>query len=514
MLSPRISINIELMDNQTATLPGPAALGLCVFSVVLVLIALTDTFAEPDLWGYLNFGRLFFSDSGFPFRDTLAYVPTNKAWIFHEWLTGVVLYRIHQAVGPGGIQVLKYLLGGMTAVMVAATARQRGALGIGLLIPIFLAGAFYSWAFPPFRALCFTYCFFSVFLFVLETARIQESFSGLWVLCPVTMLWANLHGGFLAGPGLVLLYALGSLWEGRRFLPYVKILFACLLVTLINPYGPDLWKTVASHLAQPQHGIREWVSVPGAIIHFGPSYDLLLFLACLGMTAGITALNGLRDKVAILVFGATAMLGLVHHRHMPFFILAYAAFVPSLLDSAWREKGVFTGLRFLPAGCTALCAAAMLFFNGQYYTAKIPLIIRGGAPLALRTPPAPLAPGTEALFYPVHAVDFLESSGFAGNILPYATWGGYISWRLYPRCKVAMDLRFETVYPQTIRDEYFEFLRCGPRWRDFLIKYPHDIVLTYAGDNLHNALAREPGWQEVYQDSHTVIFARKGRPHA
>ena len=51
-----------------------AALFFTLLSLVLSLLA--TTVAEPDLWGYLPFGRLFWQSQKFPYRDVFAYVPT------------------------------------------------------------------------------------------------------------------------------------------------------------------------------------------------------------------------------------------------------------------------------------------------------------------------------------------------------------------------------------------------------------------------------------------------------
>jgi hypothetical protein len=62
-----------------------------LFSVVMVLVllnALSGTTADPDLWGYMAFGRFFWETKHFPYQDTFAYVPTLKIWVYHEWLTG------------------------------------------------------------------------------------------------------------------------------------------------------------------------------------------------------------------------------------------------------------------------------------------------------------------------------------------------------------------------------------------------------------------------------------------
>ncbi|SHJ86180.1 hypothetical protein SAMN02745216_02418 [Desulfatibacillum alkenivorans DSM 16219] len=498
------------METNAAAMPRPAALGLSILSAVLVLIALTDAFAEPDLWGYLNFGRMFFNEPGFPCRDFLAYTPTHPDWVFHEWLTGVVLYRLWEATGPAGIQVLKYILGCLTAFLLFLASRRRGAALKHSLYFFLAGGAFFSWAFPAFRALCFTYFFFALFIFVLETARINENFRRLWILPLIMALWANLHGGFPAGLGLIGLYAAGRFWEGRRYSSYLKVLAVCILATLINPYGLGLWTAIAGHLAEPQAGVREWVSVPGAWVHFGPSYDLLIFLACVGFALGMLVLYGFQDKVFTLIFLTTAFLGMVHHRHMPFLVLAAGAYGPFLFQEVCCGEKRKTKVRTCAILFVLLFALVMAACNIKYFVLKTPIVINGGNPLALNTPAQPYAPGTDALFYPVHAVDYLETAGFSGNILPYATWGGYVSWRLYPRCKVAMDLRFETVYPKKVRDEYFRFLQAGAGWRDFLVRHPHDIVLIYRGGALHKSMSREPGWREIYKDENTVIFSKEG----
>ena len=52
-----------------------------LFSLLMLLVilnALSGTVADPDLWGYMAFGRLFWETGGFPHHDTSTYVPTLK----------------------------------------------------------------------------------------------------------------------------------------------------------------------------------------------------------------------------------------------------------------------------------------------------------------------------------------------------------------------------------------------------------------------------------------------------
>jgi hypothetical protein len=57
--------------------PESVLSGLFACLIILVCLnALSGTVADPDLWGYLSFGRLFWETGQFPYQDIFAYVPT------------------------------------------------------------------------------------------------------------------------------------------------------------------------------------------------------------------------------------------------------------------------------------------------------------------------------------------------------------------------------------------------------------------------------------------------------
>ena len=487
-----------------------AAVKLAAF--LLLVLALTDTFAEPDLWGYMCFGRLFAHSPGFPYRDAFSYTPTYDVWVFHEWLAGVLLYRIYDFFGTAGLQILKYCLGLGTAWLLYSAAKKRGAPDLWAVLPVFGIGLFYSFAFPAVRALVFTYFFFALFLYILESSSRDEKMNRLWILPPIMLLWANLHGGFPAGLGIVFLYAVGRAWSGKTWTPHLKILIICTAATLANPYFIDLWKAIFQHLSSPQAEIREWTSVPAAIMLFGPSYDLMTFIFAIGVSLPLMYFTPRGERTVYLVLGVCAVVGVIHHRNMPFFIFSFCVFAPAAMRNAYL---IFKAAPKMPGTTAASLLAALfsvclIYFNVKYLYYKTPMVLNGGCPLALDTPDRPYNPNIDALFYPVGAVNFIEKSGFSGNILPYATWGGYIAWRLHPRCKVGMDLRLETVYKRSVREKYFSFLRLEPGWEGFLDQYPHDLILVYARRENHLALSKLPQWTQVYEDHFTVIFARTG----
>src|SRR5512136_360235 len=94
--------------------------------IVIVLSRLSTTVADVDLWGYLAFGKLFWSNGQFPYRDVFSYVPTLDPWVYHEWLTGVLFYPLYQNLGTAGLQIFKYLIALATFWLIYLIAKKRG----------------------------------------------------------------------------------------------------------------------------------------------------------------------------------------------------------------------------------------------------------------------------------------------------------------------------------------------------------------------------------------------------
>jgi len=181
--------------------------GLCSLLILLVILnALSGTVADPDLWGYMAFGRLFWETGRFPYHDTFAYVPTLKVWVYHEWLTGVIFYPIYRILGAAGLQLFKFALGLATVWLVYLTARRWGANFWSALLGLWFVQVFLATCYSPVRAQLFTYLFFALSLFVLESVRLSRHWWGLTILVFIQVFWCNLHAGFLAGLGLLFLY--------------------------------------------------------------------------------------------------------------------------------------------------------------------------------------------------------------------------------------------------------------------------------------------------------------------
>jgi hypothetical protein len=480
-------------------------LGACV--LLMAVRVLSRTMADFDLWGYLAFGRLFWKSGGhFPYHDIFTYVPTLPRWVYHEWLTGVIYYPLYQHVGAPGLQLLKFALGLATTGLLFLTARRRGADVLAILLIFVIIAPFYVAGYSPVRAQIFTYLFFVLTLYWLETSRQTGRYRHLWLLAPLMVLWCNLHGGFLAGLGLLLIYALGEGLSRRPFWPYLAVFFVAALATLINPYGLDYWLYLFRAVTMARPEIIEWQSLLTSyethnITLLAASYFLLV--ACIFFC--LAWLARWRELSPILVSGLTLFLALKHVRHQVFFLLAVGAYAPVLLAALLeriRRDGTLAPL--LNRLGWKIPSAFMLIF-----AAVMMVRIICAAPLSL-TIPGKTDPGNkhDIYYYPVGGLDYIQAHNLSGNLLTQFHWGEYLLWNLYPTCKVALDGRYETVYPAKVCGEYFDFIDARPDWRNFLQKYDTRMILVMSSAKICSRLEAEPDWRLLYHDVGCALFVK------
>lgn len=466
--------------------------------VALYLGIFSNDMADPDLWGYLAFGRLFWEQGSFPYHDVFSYTPTKTIWIYHEWMTGVIYFPIYKIFGAGGLQMLKFTLGMMTVGLVYATAIKRRARPIFAFLALMLVSNVVRFGYSPVRAQIFTFFFFTLSLYLLDSARIYKNYKYLWWLIPIELVWCNLHGGFVVGLGMIGLYTLGEAFAGRKYLPYAAILIIATLITFINPYGYEYWQYMVQAVIMPRPEIVEWNNVFAAIL-LGEyrGYGVLFVIVCL-VTVPLMLWYPKRDITTMMVLSVTAIMGFLHIRHIVFFALALGAFLPCVLTEFWESltsapEIVKRYSRFRMIGLTVIILILCYAVGSSFFR------FVSGTPLELRTSSA---------YYPVGAVEIIKKTHLKGNILPNFDWGEYLLWTLYPDCKVGIDGRYETVYRDEVCKEYFDFFFARDNWRDFLNKYPHHMVLVKSESKICSLLANDPNWRLAYAGKDSALFLR------
>ncbi|HDQ03501.1 MAG TPA: hypothetical protein ENN23_02880 [Deltaproteobacteria bacterium] len=476
---------------------------ICIGFYILFIFLFSRSTVDYDIWGYLSFGRVYWEEGYFPYQDIFAYTPTKPLWVYHEWLTGVILYPILKYLGPAGIQLFRYTFIVLTIYIMYLVAIKKGGTPLVSLVCISVGLILMSWGYTPvMRAQIFTYLFFPLSVYILETARKDKKWLALlWVL-PIQILWCNLHGGFLAGLGLIVLYALGDGLSGKKFFPFVITFIAASLVNLINPYGFEYWMYIIEAVSMPRPGISEWFSVITYLQLKNYVIPSVIFIAVSIFSLLVLILHGKKYLTELVIFTAVICLGYKHIRHTIFLGLVFGMFMPGILSGM---KEVATKKWPLMRRITWVTPILLVFFYfpANYFLSKKPYVSASVLPTFSISAPRSI--------FPVGALEWMGENYFEGNILSLFQWGQYIIWSTHPKCKVAMDGRYETIYPEHVQKEYFDFANGRDGWRIFLNKYPHDAVLIMAKTKIHLLMLKEPLWEKVYSDGLCVLFIRKDR---
>lgn len=471
-----------------------------LFFLSLFAISVRET-TDPDMWWHLRTGE-YILNQGIPRQDVFSYTATDHPWITHEWLSQLLMWGLYQA---GGLPLLILFTAAITTLtfwLIYQCCLGQPYLAAFMTLLSAIASAIVWGARPQ----LFNLFFFALFIYLLERWRSQRlPDRALWFIPLVTILWANLHSGYLLGVVLLAVYAVGEALQ--RFaspggsLPWAAIRRLALVTGLafvaagINPNGASLWLYPFATLGSGamQSYIQEWHSPDFHLPIFWPFVGLMMF----GVVGWVFSRQRPTWTELLLFLGAFAA-GLLSARHIPIFALVAAPIVcrhwlPALAHTPLYPTlaGQRPDLKGLPVVNWLLVFAALLGVVG--WTGQTILDNEE----------------TIASHFPVAAVDYLLAHDLA-QARGYNSygWGGYLIWRGLP---VFVDGRAD-LYGDDFLRFYRQTLELQPNWAEPLDQFDVQYVLIERGAPLAALLAIHPEWQAVYTDDIAQIFTRTPTP--
>jgi hypothetical protein len=447
-----------------------------------------------------------------PFTDPRTRDDASRPWFTNQWLGEIPYYLGWKWAGLEGIAVV-------SALVLAFLSRSlyQALIDDGLAWPIALVwsalgmmGTSCSWNARP-NVFSILFLFFTARACILlhEDRLSRRAMIGLVFLFA---LWANTHGGFVAGLatlGATCGIELGSwLVLGRTEVrkPLVRslsLLLAAFFATLINPYGLEIYPWVFQLLGDPffMDLHQEWRSPD---FHSGGAmrYELLLLLfpVVLGLSRkrpslvevglGVLwlhlALTGFRYVALWVVVAVPTMARLSTHIH-------------SLEDLATRLN-LTTGpgsLFHTPRGsspwlASLLIAVALLgwsrYAEGTFAVHDQKII------------------ASESLDRLLEMTRRQAEQGERPKIFHAYDWGGYLTWHGWPSILNWIDDRNEVQGKDRIQ-RYFSLLAVEPGWEQHLANI--DWVCIDPKTPLAAKLLADPKhWKKHPRDAHAVIFER------
>jgi hypothetical protein len=336
----------------------------------------------------------------------------------------------------------------------------------------------------------------------------------LWALPVIFVIWANMHGGYIAGFMLIGALLAGEIlnrvliWLGvtsaasnvqlptsnlldwPRWRKLLIITVISVFVLLINPFTIGTWllplKTV--NIGVLQDFIQEWQSPNFHELFQQPMIWLLL------LTLVVIGWSGRKldaaDAVTVALFAYITFLA---RRNIGLFALVCAPVLSRHADALWQQSR--WGARRLSRGSPIL---NWVLLGVIAFAAAIKI--------ALPLLPSTLAKAEQDIL-PLGAVDWIEQNRPAREMFNSYNWGGYLLWRLWPQYPVYADGRTD-VYDDKFLREYMSVTLAQDDWQAVLDRQNVSFIVIEAGGVLDTFLQREATWRETYRDKLAVIYVR------
>lgn len=461
-------------------LPFALAVG-ALFSALAAVTGLED----PDFFWHVRVGELIV-DQGLPRADLFSFTVAGEPWVVHEWLGETLLYLIEDTIGTAGLIAAWSALVGLICIIVASvissitggrTGPIAGAVvaGVGLLPYVSLR--------PQILSLVLLAALVWILINLRPTSRWL-----LYTLPVVFVLWANVHGFWSVGLGVLGLYLMATwagstpMWPERRRLAVFAAV--CLPAVLLNPYGADLLLYPLRYVDSGDWGlanIREWQS-PN--FHDPAHWPLLAALTVIALLRGSNRITWLEVAAWLALLGSLYAL-----RISPIAaILSGIVIGPSV--AAFTAGRAWARLR-RPRGAVFLDWAFTGLIVGVSATALV--VVAVGADLVDDTS------------YPVAATNDLKRIDPEAKVMAEYAWSGFLISELASSGgKVFVDGRND-MYPQTVLDDYSAIRAAAPGAERLLHEYgatavmlPPDAGLVLAG--------LSPEWCEVHRSDLVVLW--------
>ena len=467
-----------------------------VFGLVLAATLIGGRYRllnDPGTLWHLRLGRDILANGAIPRLDTLSFSKGGQPWVDQSWLFDVGLAWLVDQGGWSTTCVVFALIIASTYALLARGLLLDGRSPMPVLVVAIFATGIGAIHFLI-RPLVFTLLF--VFLTLRLCQRQHERGGRTVYLVPLlTIVWANLHGGFLAGPFIVFSsgvgHAISGPWDSTRKKQLGVFGLAgvlCLIAALINPFGLDLFRHVGRLLISS--GVTELIQEYQPIPFGKPDmrvyeWILIAWLAVPSFALGRMTRYELTQSLVWLHFSLASV------RNAPLFALAVAPGLARLLDS-------------LPFGKTEGARPKGLA-EWSYW----PAIAATGLGIALASG-ANLG-GFDPSHWPLAGLNALNKEATSLPLFHEQDWGGMISAESLPVRKVYLDDRFE-LYGKPFILRYLNALAGGPDWDAVRDQESIGLVWIRPDRDLARRLKEDPRWRVVHQDAVSVLFRRIGEP--
>jgi len=481
---------------------------------------------HSDLWGHVAYGEWILTQRQLPTVDPFAELATGVPVWATAWLGQVIFALTDRALPLEGLAHLFALVVLATSlVMTAACFERAQRADVAVMAAVLAFGIAWS-RHAVQRPEIFGQLGCAVLLLLLARwgwlgdrtslfTRTQSTRRWVLVLGMTGLftLWANLHGSFIVGLGILCIVACGRLidrwrvtqsWQavwcspqsqGEWFVCEAAVLGCCL-----NPYGIDL---LVQTLAFPTHpnlnSVLEWYPLEMVSLEGLP-------MALSWLLTALVLRKSRREfsSAEVLLLVALNLAVMLRVRMIAWYAPVWAVVIaPHLADLLQRGTTGFTLPKWFQQRSLGSTALAILCVWLTFALSPISRPVLGGTP----------RPITQLLSHqtPLGATQWLLKHPPEGLVFAPQWWGDWLAWRGPPGLRVMATTNAIHLLPSQCWQDYLCISVAEAGWSDRLDRYRINtlVVSRELQPELDRSLERSSEWQSVYQDALSRIYVRK-----
>ena len=389
---------------------------------LLVALAVLRTHADPDLWGHVRFGLDILRDRALATVDPYSFTQ-DTPWTNHEWLSEVTMGFAFSLGGATGLLVLKGIVVFLAFVILWHALRDVAApWRWGCLSLVALAAHPLTLTVRP--------QIWTLLLLVVLCRLLVAGGRALWLVPLLFVPWANLHGGWILGFGIVVVWSAGRLLDGagrQELSQLATVAGLSAAAVLVNPYGFEMWEFIGTTVRLSRVDITEWQPIWRHSVAAVLSWTI---------TVGFVLVHWRREGRP-----PTAQL-------LVLLMLAIASMRVMRLVALFAPAAVLLLAPRLPRLSVPVVRRSQTMLDSGIVVIVLLLSLRTGVVTTCPAIDAPSAPDMVALAA-------LAEARPSGRMVTAFDWGQAALASMGPALKVSIDGRRETVYsPKTLQAQY------------------------------------------------------------
>ena len=468
-----------------------------VFTVSFILLYyFTEELMNwPDTGWHIFVGDYMRENRQFPVSNFVSHTAPYVPWLNISWVFDLILSYLHHFTGPESLIFFSNAIVALTIMIVFENVYKRGVSVEVAFIATFLCG-FIMINYSAARPHIISFFFLAIFHRLLHESREKGTGKLIIVLPLLTAIWANFHGGFLAGFILIGAYGLEAVCKLElkriKHLFFTGVLnFGAIFCTPLGLDMPDAMTKAYGSIITPQ--ILEWQP-----ISFTQNMSSMLFIALFFLVSNLQYKEiPLADKILTI---AWIFLAMDSRRHLPIMGMIAAPYIAISIQRFQKERNeeleqsihsAKQKLINLSIGAV-LCSVLIIFSYSILSKEKL-----------MNKKPFHREESTKPV------VDFiLENYPDHTTYNPYGM-GGEMIYYSDGALKVFVDGRAGTAYTEEILKAFLDISFGAPNWYELLEEYDINLVTTNTDASLITRLELTKEWKEVYKDDYYVIYIKK-----